>query len=87
MYECYPITFSLLPESFRWMRVSGKTEEAENVLKRIAKKNKKDWPVNVKLAPTSVKDKKSESAKYLFFPFKMAISTFIQMFAWCVQVF
>ena len=74
--------FSLVPESIRWLRVNGKTKEAEDVLKRIAKRNKKDWPVNVKLAAPSIKNNQTVSAKYLFYPFKMTISTLIQMFAW-----
>ena len=74
--------FSLLPESFRWLRVAGKTEKAEHVLKRIAKRNKKDWPVDVKLATPSVESKESVSAKYLFYPFRMTVSTLIQMYAW-----
>ena len=73
---------SLVPESIRWLRVNGKTIEAEDVLKRIAKRNKRDWPVNVNLAPTVSENNKSVSVKYLFYPFQMAVSTLIQMFAW-----
>ena len=67
------------------MRSNGKIEEAENVLKRIAKWNKKEWPVDVKLASPTNKNNKSVSAKYLFYPFRMAVSTLIQMFAWWVN--
>ena len=76
------VFYSLVPESIRWLRVNGKTNEAEDVLKCIAKRNKKDWPVNVNLAPTVSENNKSLSVKYLFYPFQMAVSTLIQMFAW-----
>ena len=72
--------FSLIPESVRWMRLNNKTKEAEEILKNIAKRNKMKWP-NIKLSnPKQVGE--SVSAKYLFVPLKMGISTILQAIAW-----
>ena len=41
--------YSFLPESVRWLLVNDKVEEAENLLKKIAAINKRDYPANVEL--------------------------------------
>jgi len=72
--------FRLVPESIRWLRVNGRVDEAEDILKKIAKKNNKPWP-NARLSVP--KDSgESVSLKYLFLPSRVAISTLIQCFAW-----
>ena len=74
------MTFSILPESVRWLMARGRTEEAERVLKTIAKFNKKEWP-DVTLSQLK-KEKITVSSKHLFYPQGMLSSTLIQCFAW-----
>ena len=38
------------PESIRWLRLNGRTEEATEILKKIAKVNKRPFP-NARLKP------------------------------------
>ena len=78
--EVAKFSISLIPESVRWLRLNGRIEEAEEILRKVARRNKQPWP-NAKLsAPT--KTVETVSAKYLFVPTKMCISTLIQVFAW-----
>ena len=72
--------FSILPESVRWMTVHGKTKEAKQVFKKIAKFNKKEWQ-DVTLVQMT-QGKKTVSAKYLFRPWSTLTSTLIQAVAW-----
>ena len=74
--------FRFIPESTRWLRLNGKSQEAVHVLKRIAKFNKKDVP-DFKLAVVK-QDMSKRAGNFfdLFRPRKIAVRSLIQTFAW-----
>ena len=59
--------FRFIPESTRWLRSQHKITEAECILQKVAKTNKKLYPINSKLQPPEVA-KNSGSYKDLFVP-------------------
>ena len=74
---------SLTPESVRWLRVKGHIHEAEAILERLARVNKKEIPNGTSLStlPKQTNEKKA-SCLDLFRPASNAISTIIQCYAW-----
>ena len=74
--------FRLIPESTRWLRVNGKSKEAVDILKRIAKFNKKNIP-DFELAVVK-QDTSKGTGNYLdlFRPKKIAFRSVIQGYAW-----
>eukprot|EP00795_Rhopilema_esculentum_P015781 gene15781-7079_t len=72
-----------IPESVRWLRVNNKLDEAESVLQKVAKVNKRPKP-SVKLSET---EETTESGTYadLFRPWKVCKSSLIQSYAWFVN--
>lgn len=84
-YIIFLAFYKFIPESVRWCRVNNKLDQAENILRDVAKRNGKPWP-NVKLSPPP----KSSSERHasfidLFTPNKMCVSTLVQCFAWFVN--
>ena len=41
VYPCFIIFYSIVPESPRWLLSNGKREEAEQIIKKLAKRNGK----------------------------------------------
>lgn len=79
--------FRFIPESVRWYRVNNKLEKAEQVLRRIAKINKKQWPNNVKILGLKNQQNVQTTIKDVFLPWKMGVYTLIQCFGWYVDCY
>eukprot|EP00794_Sanderia_malayensis_P018705 gene18705-20593_t len=79
------IFFKFIPESIRWLCLNGRTEDAMEIINRIAKVNGRAAP-DVKLAEKIDNTEMSfGSLLNLFRPMKMAVSTLIQSFGWVVN--
>ncbi|XP_066920689.1 organic cation transporter protein-like [Clytia hemisphaerica] len=82
--------YFVTPESVRWLRVKDRIDEAEAILKKVARVNKMQVPDDIRLSspPKSPMGKKTTFID-LFRPSHIAISTAIQCFAWfvCGQVY
>eukprot|EP00794_Sanderia_malayensis_P010687 gene10687-11823_t len=87
-FACYSVARGLIgfiPESIRWLCLNGRTEDAMEIIKQIAKVNRRSAP-DVKLAEKNDNTEKSfASFLNLFRPMKMAVSTLIQSFGWVVN--
>lgn len=81
-YILFVLFWKVVPESIRWLRVSSKIEEAELILRKVAKTNKIPFP-NSKILPPE-KNVKSGSLADLFRPKSMLISTFLQNSIWFI---
>ena len=74
-----------MPESVRWLRLHGKTNEAMNILQRIAKFNKKEIPADVTVTPgPSYVAANKPSILDLFRPRKIFIWSVVQGYTWMV---
>ncbi|XP_066923418.1 solute carrier family 22 member 3-like [Clytia hemisphaerica] len=73
------LTYRLVPESVRWLRLKGKSEEAVNIFKRMAKWNGKELDPALQLSKGNA-SKEMSSPLDLFRPKKVAINTFIFIF-------
>ena len=74
------IYFRYVPESVRWLRTKKKINEAENVLKKIGKRNRKISNASLSAPPEGAV--KNTSYKDLFIPPSMALSTLVQCYTW-----
>ena len=74
-----------IPESIRWLRVKGRTEDVKSIINRMARTNKK------KLDELEIKEfqqEKSHGLSYLldlFRPRKLAVQSLIHGYAWYVN--
>ena len=85
----YVFTLALcwfIPESVRWLHVHGKTDDAMDVFRRMARWNKKEIPENVTLKAMS-KDLSSHKTNplELFRTSQMTFRTLVQGYAWLVM--
>ncbi|XP_057313742.1 solute carrier family 22 member 15-like [Hydractinia symbiolongicarpus] len=76
-------TIFCVPESVRWLNLKGRTKEAEAILRKAAKYNKKILPA-VSLKPAESEEKHGRKASYidLFKRWKLAKSVLAQSFIW-----
>ena len=65
----------------RWLNLNGKKEEAMEILRKIAKFNRRELPSDVTLK-SQVKGKTSGSLFDLFKAKHMARQTIVQFYAW-----
>ena len=71
-----------IPESVRWLRIQGRLDDATEILRKVAKMNKKEFPA-VKLAPVTERGTTLKASPLdIWRPRKMALKTLIQGFAW-----
>lgn len=84
-YFFFVLFYKFVPESIRWLRLHGQSEEVEKVFRRMAKWNKKEIPQNIKLRPVPehVKNAKTGVTE-LFKTGRRALSTLNLGFAWMV---
>ena len=78
----YSSSCSYIPESMRWLRLNGKTDEIMKILKRIAKFNGKEIP-DIQLG--ELKQESSAGLGHylnLFRPRKIAFRSLIQGYSW-----
>ena len=78
------VFWKFVPESLRWLRVNDKTDQAEQVLEKVAKYNKVPFPPGAKILPAR-KDMSESSMADLFTPRPMLISTLLQNFIWFIN--
>ena len=69
-----------VPESVRWLLVSGRKEEARAILEHAARVNKKEMPKDDLLVP--VVPESSKGCLDLLSTKAMTVSTLFQCFAW-----
>jgi hypothetical protein len=85
------ITFIWLPESPRWLLANHRTDDAINILQRIAASNGRDLPahleVNLRTAHSSqiIKPSSNADRRELFTNPKLCLVTLIQLFSWFVN--
>lgn len=75
--------FKFIPESTRWLHLHGRTDQAIEIYKKIAKFNKRELP-DIKLAKIDLPED-SGNILNLFRPRKMTWSSLIQGYAWMVN--
>ena len=71
---------SLTPESVRWLMIKGKTEEAKDVFRKMAKVNKTIMP-EVDLKPPE-DDQRLGDVRDLFATRKMVKKTLLSWYCW-----
>ena len=72
-----------VPESVRWLQLHGKTDDAIDIFRNIAVRNKKRIPANVRLLPISEESLKLKSNLcYIFRTRRRIFSFVIQGFSW-----
>ena len=76
----YPCHYRCVPESVRWLRVNERVDEAEAILRKVAKTNGKAQPT-VKLSAAE-KDTAHGTYADLFRPASTCRDTLVQSFAW-----
>ena len=72
--------FRYVPESVRWLRTRKKLNAAEDILKKIGKRNRKLSNASLSEPPEGAD--RNTSYRDLFNTFSMAMSTFVQCYAW-----
>ena len=77
------VFWKFVPESTRWLRVNDRIDEAETVLRQVAKRNKKTFP-HAKILPAE-KQYASGTMADLFRPRSMLISSLLQNFIWFIN--
>ena len=75
--------YPFIPESAKWLLVSGQNEKADKTFQKIAKWNKKEKPEGFSVQANVARDK--PNPWHLFNTKEMAISTIIQGYAWMVN--
>lgn len=76
-----PLRF--IPESVRWLLVSGRRDEARQILEKVARVNKKEMPKEELHVP--VRSQSSKGFFELFKTWKLAKLSLIQCYAWFVR--
>ncbi|KAL9962625.1 hypothetical protein ACROYT_G031745 [Oculina patagonica] len=74
--------WKFVPESVRWLLVKGRTEEAREILEKVAKVNKKEMPNEELRVPVTTANK---GVLELFKTWKLAKLSLIQCYAWMVN--
>ena len=79
------LSYKLIPESIRWLRINGKQDKVMETFEKIAKSNKKVIPPNIKLSPL-IKNITIGKAgiSQLFHTQRRALSTINLGFAWMI---
>ena len=72
-----------VPESLRWLRIQGQTQQVEEILRKVAHYNKTHFP-NAKLVPAE-KEGPQGTMGDLFRPRSMLVSTLLQNGIWFVM--
>ena len=75
-----------VPESVRWLRSKNKLVKAENILRKIASSNNKEYPSNVQLQPVKSSEVHSGSFKDLVSNFQIASITLRLCLMWLVYL-
>ncbi|XP_055878768.1 solute carrier family 22 member 7-like [Biomphalaria glabrata] len=84
------IGYFFVPESLRWLTVQGRIEEAEDVVKHIARLNKKPVPKDCVDILKGIADRESQSASkrytyiHLYKDWNLLKTSVILQFLWCV---
>lgn len=77
------VTNRLVPESIRWLMTHGRIAQAEKLLKRVAKVNKKEMPDEGLALPEDQKSTQREAGfRDLFGSRAMAKKTVISWISW-----
>ena len=76
----YIYDFRYVPESVRWLRTKKKLNEAEDILKKIGKINRRFTNASLSELPEGAD--KNTSYNDLFITFSMAMSTLVQCYTW-----
>ena len=76
----YIYDFRYVLESVRWLRTKKKLNEAEDILKKIGKINRRFTNASLSELPEGAD--KNTSYNDLFITFSMAMSTFVQCYTW-----
>ena len=71
-----------IPESARWLHLKGRKYEVTELLKRIARVNKKEYPDVAVIEVTQDADEGLKHFFHLFTPKKIALRSIIQGYAW-----
>lgn len=74
--------YYFVPESLRWLRLKGNMDELMTIFKRIAEWNKKDFPKNIAINPSSSTHKRNHTPWELVRSPKTALKTINLAFAW-----
>jgi OCT family organic cation transporter-like MFS transporter 13 len=71
----------MIPESSRWLMSQGKYDDAENIIQRIAKVNKKKIPSRI-IDEKTLETPKAANVYHLFSTFTMTKRTLILLWNW-----
>ncbi|XP_057291589.1 organic cation transporter-like protein isoform X2 [Hydractinia symbiolongicarpus] len=82
-YVILILLWKFIPESVRWLHVKGRNDEAEKILRKVAKVNKNAYPAS-KLCEIS-QEKSSGSFRNLFSTKKITMLTLSMCFIWFVN--
>jgi len=77
------VFWKFIPESVRWLLVSGRRDEAREILEKVARANKKEMPKEELYVP--VRTQSSKGFFELFKSWKLAKLSLIQCYAWFVN--
>eukprot|EP00112_Aurelia_sp_Birch-Aquarium-sp1_P026069 Seg900.11 transcript_id=Seg900.11/GoldUCD/mRNA.D3Y31 product="Solute carrier family 22 member 13" protein_id=Seg900.11/GoldUCD/D3Y31 len=76
--------FKFIPESARWLHLKGRKDEVDELLRKIARVNKKEYPEVEVIEVTQDADEGLKHFFHLFTPKKIALRSIIQGYAWIV---
>ena len=71
----------MIPESSRWLISQGKYDDADNIIQRIAKVNKKKIPSRI-IDEKTLETSKAANVYHLFSTFTMTKRTLILLWNW-----